>query len=225
MNYLNAENIYENSRKRKLANNTYLEKNDDGSYAIRLHKTQIIKFYPRKTVLNSGGWQTVTTKARINEFTCFNLWQKIGIWYLGNDYNINNSVVYADNIVYDHETQTWSNCGKNPKKVQQLRKRAIKYSRDFVKALFEGKVPAPSGGDCWGCCMRTETGETPMGNSPAHIIGHFNSNYFVPSLLVNAIDAYPISTFAKGVIGNLWQNNKKPEFMVDAAEREIISSN
>lgn len=31
MNYTEAKDMYENSRKRKLAGNTYLQKNDDGN--------------------------------------------------------------------------------------------------------------------------------------------------------------------------------------------------
>lgn len=51
---------------KKIANNTYQEK-IPGGVRIRLHNTPVVVFYENgKIVLNSGGWQTVTTKDRIN---------------------------------------------------------------------------------------------------------------------------------------------------------------
>jgi hypothetical protein len=69
--------------RRKVANNTYLERRAD-SIALKLHNTDIITTYPDNTVtLNTGGWQTVTTKARMNEFLPFGrIYQKDFIWYL-----------------------------------------------------------------------------------------------------------------------------------------------
>jgi hypothetical protein len=47
-------------------NNTYAV--DVGDYvSILLHQTAVIRFYPDgRIVLNTGGWQTVTTKDRLN---------------------------------------------------------------------------------------------------------------------------------------------------------------
>lgn len=69
---------------RKIGNNTYLVRGED-SIHVRLHKTNIITFFPDGRVkLNSGGWRTVTTKARINEFmsTGWYLQQKNYDWFL-----------------------------------------------------------------------------------------------------------------------------------------------
>ena len=56
----------------KLGNNTYLTRrphNDDGFiYTVRLHDTDVLTQWPDGSVsVSSGGWQTVTTKARIND--------------------------------------------------------------------------------------------------------------------------------------------------------------
>jgi len=40
----------------------------NGDKTIRLYSTDILKFQGDKIVLNSGGYNTVTTKARINQF-------------------------------------------------------------------------------------------------------------------------------------------------------------
>ena len=55
-------------KRRKLANNTYLYERMGTDYAIRLHSTDIITLHADGTyTLNTGGWDTVTTKARLND--------------------------------------------------------------------------------------------------------------------------------------------------------------
>ena len=85
MNYESAKKMFTETRKRKLANNTYLVSNEDGSFGVRLHNTQVVKYYPDKTLLFSGGWHTVTTKQRINEYSNAGLYQKDFCWYIDID--------------------------------------------------------------------------------------------------------------------------------------------
>lgn len=55
-------------RGRILANNTRVERISEDCYAVRLHATNIVVYYRNGRIeINSGGWQTVTTKARIND--------------------------------------------------------------------------------------------------------------------------------------------------------------
>lgn len=55
--------------RRKIANNTYLERLVDNSIAVRLHATDVVVIFPDDVVvLNSGGWRTKTTKDRLNRF-------------------------------------------------------------------------------------------------------------------------------------------------------------
>jgi hypothetical protein len=56
------------SKVTKIANNTYDVVYSDTKHAIRLHDTDIITFDNGKIILNSGGWQTHTTKARMNQY-------------------------------------------------------------------------------------------------------------------------------------------------------------
>ncbi len=226
MNYEQCKKQWETTRKRKLANNTYLECNSDGSYGIRLHVTQVIKFYPDKTVFDSGGYRTVTTKARINEFSCIGLWQEKGIWYcsVNNCYTKTERVVFTDGIEFDGKKFT--KCGDDPKAMQKLRKQAAKYAKDFTKALFNGGVPAPSAGDCFYCSMKEVNSKKPLcevNNNTSHLLNHFEENYFVPSLLVNAIEMFPVSTHAKGCIGRVWQGHKDM-WGIDIATQQIESS-
>lgn len=55
--------------RRKIANNTWLERDEDGTLAVRLHNTRVLIFHKRGDVtVQSGGWNTVTTKNRINRY-------------------------------------------------------------------------------------------------------------------------------------------------------------
>jgi hypothetical protein len=55
------------SKSKKIGNNTY-RIDYETSEAIRLHNTDILIFEADHVTLNSGGWQTVTTKARMNQY-------------------------------------------------------------------------------------------------------------------------------------------------------------
>ena len=49
-------------------NHTRLTVYVNGDKILRLHDTDIIKWQGDKIILNSGGWDTVTTRSRFNEF-------------------------------------------------------------------------------------------------------------------------------------------------------------
>jgi len=81
------------TRKRKLANNTYLVIRDDGGLAVRLHNTEVVIHYKDKIILNTNGWYTNTTKARINEFSPFSVYQRNYEWF------IDDGIPFKDNII------------------------------------------------------------------------------------------------------------------------------
>jgi len=70
---------------RKIAHNTTLERLDSERIGVRLHATVVVTFYRSgAVVLDSGGWQTVTTKERINRYLApgLSLFQSAHVWYL-----------------------------------------------------------------------------------------------------------------------------------------------
>lgn len=79
-----------NADRRKVGNNTYAEILHDGSVGIMLHSTYVVKIHEDGTfTLNSGGWQTLTTKDRINQYSPKRVYQKDFTWYVrmnGKDY-------------------------------------------------------------------------------------------------------------------------------------------
>ena len=74
---------------KKWSNNTWVLKNFvDNSIAVRLHGTDIVRAAPNGDItLRTGGYHTVTTKSRINEFlgladTGWKVFQKNHDWYI-----------------------------------------------------------------------------------------------------------------------------------------------
>lgn len=113
--YAEAAHLWTTTRRRKLANNTYLERIDDPnggrpSYAVRLHRTNVVTYHPDGSiVLDSGGWQTVTTKARMNAHTppAVSVWQDRHEWYVGvrvSSREDGQRWNYADGFTLDAET-------------------------------------------------------------------------------------------------------------------------
>jgi hypothetical protein len=67
----------------KIGNNTYRINYDDRE-AIRLHNTDILTFVSDHVTINTGGWQTRTTKDRINKYLPEGVYisQKDFTWYI-----------------------------------------------------------------------------------------------------------------------------------------------
>lgn len=220
MNYQNALEKLGKRDSRKIDNNTYLQKRGEDKIAIKLHATDIVVFSPDATVLNSGGWQTVTTKDRMNKFVPGRVFSDRGIWYYSasGKWNPQESVAFADGLTI-HSDGSVTGQGKDPKKTQKLRTRCTRYAQKYVDALFAGKVPAPSNGDCFSCLLRDEENGTPMGelfHDKDHIESHIAENYFVPSLLVNAFAMFGAAPVMRWAVAEMWNtdqlNGKDPHF-------------
>jgi len=113
-----------NENYRKIANNTYAEK-EKNLISIRLHETKIITYYSDgKIKLNSGGWQTVTTKQRLNDFTSFAIYQKKSIWYfcINNKYEKENIYYFKDNMEIDKAGKITGAELVNPEKEKENKK-------------------------------------------------------------------------------------------------------
>lgn len=187
MNYKEAKETFETTRRRKLENNTYLTKTEEG-YGIRLHNTVVVELLKDRVILNSGGWKTLTTKDRINGYSPSRIFQRDHIWFVGSE-----DTPYFDGIELSYNGRVLNaKKDKNEKIVKQqtsMLKKIDSYVSGFMKKIEEGKLPEPSGGDCWFCSMKTKEGTT-LGdttNDNQHLLDHMKEKYYVPSLLVNAI--------------------------------------
>jgi len=197
-------------KSRKIANNTVEYTKKNGDTIIRLHLTDILTFKKNGAViLNSGGWQTVTTKERINRYLPENwgLYQEKSIWYLCQGYK-GPRYTYQDGITLTKDKKgdyvNVLNAGVDDRKLKALDKKIKKYVDDFIKELIAGNIPAPSNGDCLYCCMKDGDGATwgDLSDRKNHILSHMKEKYYVPSLLWNMTEEFGLSMACKHTIGH-----------------------
>jgi hypothetical protein len=201
--YKEAVNLLGQRESKKIGNNTYLKKLEGGNIGVKLHDTFVVTYTPNNSViLNSGGWKTVTTKARINEYTDVRLSQKNSLWTIGGHMFTDGMEVFENGKIKGAEKVT----EKKEKAFQKEKKRLRAYAEKFAHAVINGEVKKPSGGDCWYCCLKTENGKTLVESFKdiSHIEGHIKENYFVPSMLYNALELLGSSQYTKGIMGEIW---------------------
>ena len=184
----------------------------DGTRVIRLHRIDILVFKPNgDVVLNSDGWQTVTTKERMNKFLPkdWGIYQKKNVWYLSKGEYWSDpdrkSWVYQDGITI-LGTGGVSGASKDRKELDKRLKQIKVYVDGFMKKLVARELKQPGNGDCWFCLFKDKDGRTwgdHSGND--HILNHFRQKYYVPSLLVNAVKEIPVSQATNSSIG-YWFN-------------------
>lgn len=111
-NYADALAVLAGRTSVRLGNNTHLLAINERVYsaghiteeritvAVNLHDTNIVKFYEDgRITLHTGGWQTVTTKDRINEFISGRVYQKKHAWfYVG--HNVEGAIDWDNPIVF-----------------------------------------------------------------------------------------------------------------------------
>lgn len=86
MTYEEAKALLKGRESRKIGNNTYLVKKYK-FIGVRLHNTYVVMFYEDGRIeLDSGNWNTVTTKDRMNKYLPrpWRVVQENFVWYLWN---------------------------------------------------------------------------------------------------------------------------------------------
>ena len=73
------------SQMKRISKNNTSILSTNGLTSIILHGTEVVRYDERKIILNSGGWQTVTTKARMNQTSNeralgYQVYSKKGSW-------------------------------------------------------------------------------------------------------------------------------------------------
>lgn len=177
------------SQRRKIANNTWLERRGE-DIAIRLHQTDIVTLHADGTAtLDTGGWLTVTTKSRMNDFLRryrLAVYSDKGRWYLYADGE--KFVPYADGMRVGLSTHTVEGAARAEQVKEEdsantaMRKAVNTYIRrtkpeDIVKAFTH------PGGDCLIC--RWPGRET----EADHLQHHLEDQYVMYTLTRNAVAA------------------------------------
>ena len=213
-----------NKNYRRIANNTYVEK-EKNLISIRLHETKIITYYSDgKIKLNSGGWKTVTTKQRLNNFTNFAIYQEKSTWYFCITNNEKeNRYYFKDNMEIDKVGNVTGALLVNPEKEKEnkkLVKQVNIYIKKYIQAFLNNEIKKPGPGDCFFCQIKTI--------EPSHVIEHMKENYFVPSLLKNAIEHNPVAPVIESFIYQVWIdkviNKEDDKWIISIFEFQVLSS-
>lgn len=196
--YLHADTLLRSARSeangKPVANNTRLFRRSDDTIALRLHATDVVLYHADGSMtLNTGGWYTVTTKARINEAIApLVVWSNKGRWMLGRMGQSSEVVPFADGMRVHHEHPLPRD--REAERLAEMEDRRNADMRKAVKRFVSGITPERiveafdnPGGDCWGCMMVAEDGSYPMGEDcvPEHV----REGYFHAHLAYRAIKA------------------------------------
>ncbi len=97
-----CESLLANRDSKKIDNNTWLRRVDTDTFAIQLHRTDVVRILRSGLYrLYSGGYQTNTTKDRLNRYSPANVYQTGGQW-LVNGGGIRSKVhTFFDGITID----------------------------------------------------------------------------------------------------------------------------
>jgi hypothetical protein len=184
---------------RKVSNNTWLLREDNGSISMKLHATKIVTVdQDGKITLNSGGWRTPTTKGRINDALRDLLHDKApgisqvdGIWliYPHGDYDA--KLTFADGM-WVMPDGSMAGSGPDVKVLKQGVKLIRAYMKPVAQMIADGKFPKPSNGDPWNFLMVSTDGELALAGSEAdtrlHLVQYMREKYYFGSLLLRAME-------------------------------------
>lgn len=220
MDYAEAATRLGSRESRKLKNNTYLQRRGE-NIAVRLHSTDVVTFRPDgRVIYDTGGWGTITTKQRMNEFGLrwVNVFSDRGVLYAHGPGDGTNRVSFRQTFTVEDGGKVIPDEEDAGAKVRDLRRKIANYSRAFIVGVRMGAVPPPTGGDCWFCALKdTNTGETwgELGGDKDHLHSHMSESepYYVPSLLTRALEVQGASKSMLWTLAAQWDRleGAKPE--------------
>ena len=95
--FQSALNVLNGKNARKIGNNTILKRYDNDTIAVDLHYTDIVTYHrDGRIIVNTGGYNTNTTRHRLNGLTSVGAYQKNGVAYLGDGREFVNGMNVGD---------------------------------------------------------------------------------------------------------------------------------
>jgi hypothetical protein len=188
MNYQQLNEIVSKARKlpKTVETKTTIRKDADETIVVRHHSTDIVTAYPNGSFkLDTGGWMSKTTTERLCRYSPARIHQEGGLLWVSHN---SERFPFKDGMVVKATGRPVH--AKSVKKTEDAAKKVAgmisKYIRGFCEDIEKNGLEAPSGGDCWLCCMRDANGKAALGEGVDHVLSHMEEPYYVPSLLFNA---------------------------------------
>lgn len=193
--------------RRICGDNTYVERREGGSIAVRLHQTDIITFYTDQIVLNTDGWHTQITKQRLEQFlpAPLTVYSFKGQWRVGlkdgqrwatPKADNANSVVFTDGLILRQVIGGgWEPVNaltaEAEEKLDAAKRELDKAVKAYCKKLVT-KVPEwfkqvretnslNVAGDPWCCSLFQDKGTD-------HLWAHLKEGYVFPTIIVRAFE-------------------------------------
>lgn len=186
---------------------TRIIRRDDHSISLWYQSTPVVTWHDDGTAtLDSGGWQTPTTKSRINDYTRARVWQQRGVWYVGSSWEGQIPSLYYDGMKIRDDGSVLE--PRDPNAAESAKKKLDRWVSGYVKRYADHVCTTterfePGSGDCLMCQIElgtaapqtgtlrrdgtlTDTTGKPNALGVDHILSHIAESYFVPSLLARA---------------------------------------
>jgi hypothetical protein len=171
LTFASATDLLGNRQSKKLANNTYLRK-ENYYFVVRLHDTDIIAIAPDDScILHNEGYFTKTTKERLNSYSSANIVQEKGIWYV-------RGIPFYDGMIIDKNGNP-VNAINNTDEIQKKKKKLDIMVKKFIEGYCEWALEngiERSNGDCWLCLFGQD-------NNLDHIYSHVEEQYYFGSFV------------------------------------------
>jgi hypothetical protein len=186
---------------------------------IKLHRTIVIKHFKDGSIeLNSGGWNTRTTRDKINTYSPpeISVYTKNNIMYLRHksiDYIFEDKMcIKTDGSIFNQydEKINPSSLIKKEKTARKELKQIKEYCKAFADIVISQKLENPGPGDCWCCLSHVSNSDVPTiqtlhangkvtdgFDEKNHIKNHIKAKYYVPSLFLNAFNQFGDTVLSK----------------------------
>lgn len=209
---------------RKIANNTYLVRRDPETIAVKLHATDVVTYHSDGTVtLRSGGYETVTTKDRLNHFgpDGIRVYSDKRVWYV---FSGDDRTPFVDGMRFDplRMMKTTESLRSSAESSLSAAKRLDGQLSRFVKRLTperlseivsEARKPMGMLGDCLICRVElseiTDKGRKAVcltSGDSEHLRSHITEDYHHSALILCALK---------------WAGYRDPAYVV--SHHEIVS--
>ncbi|MBD3268473.1 hypothetical protein GF373_17535 [bacterium] len=203
---------------------TRIEQRDETTIALKYHETDVVTYHADGSyTLDANGWQTKTTKRRINEFSPFNIIWREKVWFVSGP-GIKDYVPFTSPMKIDPNARVtdWLEfTPKDHKRVQfqrSLGEAIVEYANELTDRLFDGEIHTPGPGGCEECAKLDYDREVENNN---HLLQHITNGEYEPHFVSFILRQPQVSKMARGLGYGALTGDTRESFATKSAKRQI----